>query len=324
MDETEQIRTGVLRSLYLTLVDGQPLLTVDALAAANGWDRSAMYRVLEYLTFVGAIKRRDSGTYKILGAGVAMAEEEGVTPPEMVAASNAARFALLEEYERYLREIGRHGAPHYREVCRTVVERCALEERLVRGNHEVLEGLGALEDYRSSGSSFITDLGLRCLATIKERDVHSIAFDALSRSSATPQRRGMEFQHLLGRLAEHSGFQTSEGVKNPGEELDLVLHYQDRFYLVECRWTKTPIEAKAMRDFRGKLRKRPAVEGLFASMSGFADGAQREANDEMNERLVLLLGPQDIRALFTFTAELAQMIAEKRQEAIMHRRAVWA
>lgn len=113
-------------------------------------------------------------------------------------------------------------------------------------------------------------------------------------------------------------------MRTVGEEIDLVLSDSESFLLGECRWYAERIEPKHIRDFLGKLSKRPGVFGVFVSMSGFTDAAQIEIENAIAATPTVLLGPDDVASLFRQSQAFVTLFAERRRALVVRRRAEWA
>lgn len=321
MDPIE-IRDDLLRRLYVARFQaGEDLLVDGALIHERGWDRAKVQEILLDLSREGLVKLRDSGPhYRLKPAGASHVEEAGLAPADLVSACNKSRVAILDLYMR--QHEGRYGGPHYREAIASVVQSTGLGETLVKMNHERLEGEGMIDEAGSVGYFSIAESGVEALTTWRRKMSIAETFEALA-SAEDPHVRGRSFQRLFGELAADAGWSILEGVKNTGEEIDLVLSRDGTFHLVECRWKAEPVEGKEMRDFIGKLDKRVGVHGVFASMSGYAKGAVDEAERILDRHPLILCGPVDLREVFAFRASLDDLFATKREAAIVRRKTPW-
>jgi Restriction endonuclease len=110
------------------------------------------------------------------------------------------------------------------------------------------------------------------------------------------QRRGKRFEAVMERLLVAHGCSVRRGKLGKSEQVDLFMD-DPQYALIECRWKKEPLQPNAIHVLLGKLRKRPAaVAGVYISMSGFTDGAIRDARDE-RERTIILLTRSDVADL---------------------------
>jgi hypothetical protein len=95
-------------------------------------------------------------------------------------------------------------------------------------------------------------------------------------TSATPQRRGFEFEAFLKELFDAFGLSARASFRLTGEQIDgsFVLHNET--YLLEAKWQNAPVGAGDLHTFEGKLREKAVwSRGLFVSTSGFSsDGLE--------------------------------------------------
>ena len=164
----------------------------------------------------------------------------------------------------------------------------------------------------------ITDRALDAVREWRKHTALERAFDAL-RELMPESRRGRSFQALFGQFARGEGWNVDESEGGSGEELDLVLSNGGLYYILECRWKADPVEAKEIRDFQGKLRKRSGVFGLFVSMSGYTAGATGEAVGGAGDAPTLFVGPGEIADLFARRLDFAGLLSDKRRQLVLRR-----
>jgi predicted Mrr-cat superfamily restriction endonuclease len=139
----------------------------------------------------------------------------------------------------------------------------------------------------------------------------------------SPQGRGKELQKLFARMVEQHGWLQEEGVKTSNEEIDVIIHRDREYYLVECKWEKGPIEAKVIREFHGKLTKRADVRGIVVSMAGFTSGAEEEVRNYTGSRIILLFGKIDTENMIFNRVEFEELLNEKYKNIITRRQVVF-
>jgi restriction endonuclease len=316
------MRLAILRELYEATFGEGTLEPASQMANRYGWNQDATNDVVFDLLRSESVRRRDSAHLKILPAGVKELEEAGAAPPDLFAACNASRIALLAEYQRLADAEGMRGTRHFRELVGTVAAANQLRPMLVRENLELLLAAGMIEN-QPDGFYRIAESGSLSFRRWREREGLSARYKALP--PMAPRERGMEFQSLFGDLARFVGMTAGESVRTTGEELDFVLQDGSHFYLVECRWKQRRTPTREMRDFCGKVVVRPpSVEGLFVSMSGFAEGAVKYAQDHLDKRTVMLMGPQDVAGVFASPESLRSVLEERRNGLILRRTANWS
>jgi hypothetical protein len=105
--------------------------------------------------------------------------------------------------------------------------------------------------------------------------------------------------------------------------MDIIVYKEREYYLVECKWEKSPIEASIIRELYGKLGNRIGVLGMVVSMSGFAGGAIKQAEQYANEKVILFFGPQDIHSLVYETSSFEKLLNDKYQQLITRRKVIF-
>ncbi len=319
----EQIRNELLRRLVLAFFPAQDALMVREVLHECRFNENAFWRALHELSEEGLIKLLSTGPrYRIEAAGVLLAEESGLVPTDLAILNNRVRAKLLGAYARVYDEEGPRATHHYQAIETSAATETGADTELVDANLQFLFDIGHLKHPSSMGHFAITDAGLEAYREWRQRTELLETFNALGESD-DPQERGRQFQHLFGEFVNADHWSVEESVRNPGEEIDLILHRQDAFYLLECRWTREPVGAKDIRDFAGKLRKRAAVYGLFVSVGGFTSDARVEVESGSGDTPILLVGPEEVRDLFERTLVFDELLLEKKQMLVMQRTARW-
>jgi restriction endonuclease len=317
------IKEEIARRLYEAFFAGQDRLLVREIQQEHGWDDRAFWRALENLADESLAKGLDSGpNYEITPEGIVDWEKRGLAPADLLSANNSARVAILQKYAEAYEAEGRQGEVHYGQVVAAVVRETSLAPELVEANQEFLYNAGYLIHPGSLGYFRITPTALASLRDWQQHSGLKKRFHALA-ASEDPNERGKLFEQLVGELACEAGWIVERNVLGPGEEIDLVLNRDDSFYLLECRWWSDPVGTKEIRDFSGKLRKRAAVVGVVASMSGFTAPATAEVEGITGETPILLFGPGDVADLFQGVKRLNDVLADKRR-SLIQRKAPWS
>jgi hypothetical protein len=105
------------------------------------------------------------------------------------------------------------------------------------------------------------------------------------------------------------------GRKAGSEQIDGFFELDDRFFLLEAKWTKDPIPASALYTFRGAVEGRlGGTVGLFVSVGDFADDAEY-ALMWGKEICMLLANESDIACALEPGNSFTEMIRMKLREA---------
>lgn len=94
----------------------------------------------------------------------------------------------------------------------------------------------------------------------------------MSASSASPQKRGYEFEQFLNSLFNLFDLDPKCSYKISGEQIDGAFTHDNQDYLIEAKWEAKAMPKSALHAFSGKVKdKLTTTLGLFISISGFAD-----------------------------------------------------
>jgi hypothetical protein len=89
------------------------------------------------------------------------------------------------------------------------------------------------------------------------------------RSRSARQRRGKEFERVLYDMLVEADMEPRSSYRPVGEEIDGSFLYGDRTLLFEAKWTRDPVPASSLYQFKGKLDgKLSGTLGAFISMGG--------------------------------------------------------
>lgn len=90
----------------------------------------------------------------------------------------------------------------------------------------------------------------------------------------TPQERGYSLEKLFYDLLSHLGIEYTPPYKTHSEQIDGKLTHAGFDYLVEIKWTDSPITQREISIFDGKITgKAQSTRGLFLSINGFNSNA---------------------------------------------------
>ena len=139
-----------------------------------------------------------------------------------------------------------------------------------------------------------------------------------------PQARGARFEVIVQRIFEQCRFRV---VRNPRaaspRQTDLIATRGDEQYLIEAKWQspKRRVSDSDIDSLYARLgRIPPDVAGVFFSMSGYSKKAIGVAVERHKERLVLLFGPDEVRALVEGKQNLVSLLRRKKQVLTVHSR----
>ncbi|HJZ04461.1 MAG TPA: restriction endonuclease [Patescibacteria group bacterium] len=180
-------------------------------------------------------------------------------------------------------------------------------------NLKVLDNLGYVR-LAGSGSYMPTEFGTEAVQDYRMRTKLVNELDLIG--SLNPQSRGREFQKLFAKVVGLYGWSCEESLRTPHEEIDVIVHKNREYYLVECKWVKKHIESAVVRELYGKIENRLSVRGILVSMSGFTSGAIKQVQDYTNARLIYLFGPGNFSTMLKGDMSFDQLLEEKHHQLV--------
>lgn len=215
-------------------------------------------------------------------------------------------------------EIGRHLNPkNY--ILLTNISRVLIEEGDVESLSLAGRYLSQAKDYSNRNKSFIWWRSVEELldnARGEPKKIYSSEhqfqklnftnlhkrFQHLVDGQVDPHKRGTLFEDLFYDLLTLSfGSEVIQGrhlVDVGGErQIDASFKFLHNHYRVELKWRVRPIGPDMLDSFFTKL-KTAEIRGLFVSMSGFTDGAVRNAREIGKKHTIILMDGDDINSIF--------------------------
>lgn len=276
------------------------------------------WNTVDHMTNEGlVIGHTSGGNFRIHPLGIIRAEELGIPPEELVRENQHIRTMVLDKLATVREERGAYADVRIE----TMAEEFGMDKYPLAYNLYVLCDLGYAESV-TKGSYRIAHRGIDAVAEWNKRVGLAQEFEHVA--SLDPQPRGRALQRLLAKVIEANGWAQDEGARTTHEEMDVVIHKEREYFLIECKWQKDPTEAGVVRELYGKLGNRIGVQGIAVSMSGFTSGAVTQAEDYASDRVILFFGPGDVNQLICEHALFDDLLKEKYQQLITHRRIIYA
>ncbi len=315
--ETE-FKAQVLRVLYEAFFLSEEKCDLKPLLQQEGPARKAAENLIERLSVEHLIEPTVFGGwfYQLKPRGVVYVEKHAIASADLVRTNDEARTRMLLALTKVYEEQGNL----YMVPNSELYQEASLDQIQATANLLVLHGLGLAEPFGNGGSR-LTHNGLDFIEEYRKNRSLANEFEAISNMS--PQARGRALQKLIAKVAARHGWGNDEGVRTSNEEMDVIIYRDREYYLLESKWEKDPIEAAVVRELFGKLGNRIDVRGMVASMSGFSKGAVKQVEDYIAQRLILLLGSQDIRALVYGVVTLEELLNAKYKELVTKRRVIF-
>ena len=316
----EEIADAVLQRLYVSWFDPNVRKDVNLndYAAEVGIDQKHIWEAFYRLQEQDLVRSRLCGPFAaITTRGVIHSEERGLADKQIAHSQARIRSGILEAAADCRENQGVHNMIPYANLC----SMAGVSEMDFLDNRELLLECGRLEHV--SGAMYrITAYGLENVVDSRRRAARLEQFrQACDLTGITPQRRGHTLEDLLKQVAESEGWEVEARVRGRGEEHDLILHRGLDYFICSCKWEKSRVQPNGLRDVESALRNRAGTRGgLLLSMSGFTANCIAEARSKIGASLILLFGPADIEAALTGDQTLTNMLNDKLQEAMLHRR----
>lgn len=317
----DEIHIKILRYFYECWLTQQGHHCYILPAEGNlGFQYKEMVDALHFLHIEGLVKQDDRFYDHFLGnlEGVIYAESEGLIDSILIEKNNFVRNHILKFLaESYKKEKTQKFRSFYRVQANKKISEDELSTNLLflweRGFIQ-----GSKEGYR------ITESGLDNFNKLETQNYCIAKFSELNQSKKiTPQQRGREFQKLISKVFEIAGWNQEESVSTSNEEIDVIIHKNREFYLIECKWEKKPIQPNAINHLLRKLNKRADTKGIIISMSGFTSGAVEEIFESTTQKLILLFGKEDIGQIIFHPASFEDLLNYKYTELVSRRKAIW-
>lgn len=311
----EGIKREILTELHRAWSKGT-IISLFPLQEARGWDEKHFWTALDELEHREYLIKEygSSCTYEIRPSGILHAEKGDLVPAEEAGRQEEARTKLLaalaEDYEA-------HGSDS--DVTPNELNLEGVDSDTAYQNLQLLEELGYAKG--ASMGYQITSHGLRAVNDWRRRHASLEAFEDVSKMMPAP--RGRALQKFLASVIGEHGWSQKEGVRTTHEEMDVIVFRGREYYLLECKWEKSPIEAGVVRELFGKLANRIDVKGIIVSMSGFTGGAVEQVSDYAGQKVILLFGPEDVRSLAGKSREFEELLNEKYDALITGREGIW-
>jgi len=300
----------LLERLYEPFFRERDGLNIDSIREELGIDETLFSNTVDEMCHNGLIRARAAGWYyEIDAGGVIRAENDGISPKELTKENQHIRTVVLDQLAKVYEKGGSLADAYIESMSRDL----NLDLNLLVNNLQILEDIGYAES-ASMGSYKITYRGLDAVKEWRHRSSFAEEFEQISEQK--PQPRGRSLQKLLAKVIEKDGWSQEEGVRTSNEEMDVIAFREREYYLIECKWGKDPIEADVVRELFGKLGNRIGVQGIIVSMSGFTEGAIKQAIDYASQRVILFFGPDDVHLLIHGKSSFNELLNEKYQKLI--------
>jgi hypothetical protein len=315
----EQVQTEILRYLYSSYCKGYGVepVGVDNLIQECKLDEKAVWTCLELLKEENLIRHITADSVGLTTSGILYAEEHELVPAEKVKENWQARKKILNTLAEVREELGSYALAHWSRVA----SQAGIDESSCLRNIYVLIDMGLAQWGQEWQDSRITLEGLRQVNKWRQHMSWAEEYERLvSLEGLSPQERGHKLERLLVQIVEADGWECELNVRGLGEEHDIVIRRDREYYLMECKWHKTPIEPISIREFRDRVSSRAQVHGIFVSISGYTGAALQDARERLSDCMILLFGRKDVEAVLSGDATFTQFLNSKIDAAVKRRK----
>lgn len=317
-DRDEQpIEEAILRACY-TAWAARGDANLRTVLEEGRWNEGLFWTVVERMEKHEGLINLEGGwsLCELTPKGVLYAESKGVPPAEEVGRHQMARTEILACLADIYDAEGVRADLSHSDICGST----GIDLQTVLLNLSLIVDAGYAVD-TSSCSYRITHKGLGAVGKWRERKALGEEMEQVE--TLAPQPRGRALQKLLAKAIGQFGWLQEESVHTSHEEMDVIVYRDREYYLVECKWVSDPVEAAVVRELRGKLANRVDVRGIVVSMSGFTSGAVEQATEYAGQRVILLFGLEDVRALVEQKSTFDELLNEKYRAMVTRKQAIW-
>jgi len=313
----EEIENEILVGLYTEWENHTGGTVYTFFGRLDGVDEEYYTRValgMERASLIDGVGK--SMRCEIRAHGIIEAEARNLVPREKIEKYQYLRYLMLSAAATAFEE-----RPDDEVNAADLISQFSLNDTDFFNNSRFLADAGLLH-FSNAWYFRITDLGIeqnRRWALLKSLEAEYAAVADLP-----PNTRGIQFQSLIARALASEGWNTNEGSRTSYEEMDIFIDKNGAYYLIECKWTNTPISTDATSHLLAKLGRREGVRGILMSMAGFTAGAVTSVQDASHSKIILLFGKGDIEQIINRPSSFDTLVAEKEREFVTRRNALWS
>ena len=145
-------------------------------------------------------------------------------------------------------------------------------------------------------------------------------------SSNTAQTRGIELEAALNSvfgaydvLVQDSFRLVGSAGEGTIEQVDGVIEFQGRVYLVEMKWHNKPVGKPHISEHLVRLMSRSDAHGMFISASGYTEGAIATCREFLQQKLIVLIHLEEIVHLLDRKRDLGGLLRSKVRAAQIYK-----
>lgn len=133
--------------------------------------------------------------------------------------------------------------------------------------------------------------------------------------SQSPQKRGFELERLIYSVLKAEKLKPRASYKPVGEQVDGSFFWKGQTYLLEAKWTTSPVPASSIFSFKGKLDgKFHTTSGIFIAINGYSAEAEEALKSGKGLNIILFDG-NDMKVIFNSEASFRKVLKFKLRQA---------
>lgn len=149
----------------------------------------------------------------------------------------------------------------------------------------------------------------------KKVDISHLSIGFLEILNLEPHRRGFAFEKFLKDVFAAFNLSPNSSFRLVGEQIDGSLQLDSDTYLIEAKWTQSPIGQSELLVFQGKVEAKSTwSRGLFISYSGFSEDGLHAFARGRSTNIISLTG-EDIHFVLTGKIALPELLRGKARKA---------
>lgn len=144
-------------------------------------------------------------------------------------------------------------------------------------------------------------------------------------STNNPQDRGLKLEKILNDLFKLAGIGIKESFRVTAEEvgvyeqIDGAVEFDGTIYLVEMKWTKTPIDTGDVSTHMVRIFGRDSAKGIYISYAGYTKAAIQECKDQLSHIILTLCTIEELVHLLETRGDIKQFLKTKIENTILHK-----
>jgi ribosomal protein S19E (S16A)/uncharacterized protein (DUF2132 family) len=316
----EEIKNLILRRAYAgAFEDGvKDYFNLYKYAEENGINRDEADRAFNELEEAGLIQTYAGGGEIInTPAGLAFAEKHQLADEVLVDKHTKVRIKMLEALADAYEKSRNYEMEFWDEWFRLT----SINEQDFNKNYNYLFDIGLVKKSPMQGH-ILTQAGKDIVIDYRRRKRRLEDFERLEKlESVTEQQRGHKLEDLLAEIIKEEGWEVDKRVRVPGEEIDIIIHRGLEYFLISCKWEKKPTQSEELDIMYSRAMDRSNLKGsIIMSMTGFMDSCIKKAIEKMGNCHLVMFGPIDIEKIIHNEKSFSNLLHDKYQEVMLHRR----